>query len=797
MECWDCWIDIILRLSKKQIAQEKMIIKTAKMKILLLTISIFAVLNFVQGQNQTELASADTSTKIEYLKTFAKVYGYVKYFHPSDEAAKVDWDKFAIYGSEKIQNCKNQEELFYTLNELFNPLAPTLKFYKTGEQINFDIHSITPPHTNDFKITYWQHNGISKNMNYRDGNCYESARINRTTIIENKPLTSSDFGILETHFSAENFRGKKIKFTAMCKLTNDSKGTGHLWLRIDKPNKEVGFFNNMNDNPIIQNSWEKYEIVGEVDLFATDINLGCFLQGDGELLIDDLKLYYFENDKWIEIPLGNSNFDGKKINFSPYRLTWTTAGEGYEITRSPLKSFDGSKCTSVKKNNADVTQNGKKIFKDEPAIGEVINKNIGSGISCRIPLVLYCNNSGTFPAAKKNNLDSILKSINSSDLSLALRLADIIITWNVFQHFYPYFDVTEVNWNLELEKALRSSYYCENRIDFLYTLQQFTAPLKDGHIWVSGGGQKLYTPSITWEFVENKLIITKVCDSLLNLKVGNIVTAINGISSEKYFDVIKSRISAATDGWLNYRANTMSLSGQKDSKIFITVSDSIIELTRNIELYSINCDNSISASNIKFKKLDNNIVYLNLELIEMQTIDSLLPQLTNAKSIICDLRGYPNGNHEMISYLLQNNDTAYWMFIPQFIYPDQEKIAGYQKFGWQMKVKKPHIKAKIIFLVDGSAISYAESYMGYIEGYKLATIVGQPTAGTNGNMNSFSLPGGYRISFTGMKVLKHDGSQLHGLGILPNIFVSKTIKGVIEGKDEFLEKAIEIANENK
>ncbi|MFH0867619.1 MAG: S41 family peptidase, partial [Bacteroidota bacterium] len=214
--------------------------------------------------------------------------------------------------------------------------------------------------------------------------------------------------------------------------------------------------------------------------------------------------------------------------------------------------------------------------------------------------------------------------------------------------------------------------------------------------------------------------------------------------------------------------------------------------------YTLDCDNSISASNIKYKFIDNDIIYLNIDLIEMDTIESLLPQLIKTKAVICDLRGYPNGNHDLISYLLNKNDTdKQWMQIPEFIYPDQEYIVGYEKEGWEMKAKEPHIKAKIIFIIDGSAISYAESYMGFIEGYKLATIVGQPTAGTNGNVNPFALPGHYQISWTGMKVIKHDGSQQHGIGIIPNVFVNKTIKGVVEGKDEFLEKAIELANKAK
>jgi C-terminal processing protease CtpA/Prc len=82
--------------------------------------------------------------------------------------------------------------------------------------------------------------------------------------------------------------------------------------------------------------------------------------------------------------------------------------------------------------------------------------------------------------------------------------------------------------------------------------------------------------------------------------------------------------------------------------------------------------------------------------------------------------------------------------------------------------------------------------MGFIEGYRLAEIVGQPTAGTNGNVNPLMLPGGFRISWTGMKVVKHDGSQHHLIGIQPTVPMERTIQGVIEGRDEFLEKALEI-----
>ena len=62
----------------------------------------------------------------------------------------------------------------------------------------------------------------------------------------------------------------------------------------------------------------------------------------------------------------------------------------------------------------------------------------------------------------------------------------------------------------------------------------------------------------------------------------------------------------------------------------------------------------------------------------------------------------------------------------------------------------------------------------------------------NGNVNPFTLPGGYRFSWTGMKVVKHDGSQHHLVGIRPTIPTTPTIQGIREGRDELLERAVEV-----
>lgn len=729
---------------------------------------------------------AQQQEKISHLKTFAKAYGYVKYFHPSDEASKIDWNNFAAFGANEILKCNTQKEIIATLNDLFKPIAPSVVF--SNKKNIFDLKKITPKTINGYQPTYWQHKGVSKDMNIQDGP-YSSIRVNRFTEVDE----SSSFGNLFFSIDPEKYKGKQIKYTGWVKLKEGSKGTGHLWLRVDNSDETQGFFENMDANPIKSTEWAQYEIIGEVDSLASNIFIGSFISGKGALFLDDVHLYYKESNEWIEIPINNSDFEDNTIGVTNKPSEWIGKSIGYSYTLSNTENKEGKNCVVIAYEGQVKKVKNECLFESYPKFGELIEKEIGSGIFCQIPLNLYGNEENTYPKSKKlAALQNSLETVDESTNNIALGLGNVINTYNVFQHFYPYFDEVDVDWEKELETALKRSFTDQTEYDHLITLQKFTAPLKDGHIYVGGIKEGNYVPSINWEWIEDKLVITKVKDENLGIAIGDVVTKVNNQLSETYFAEINSRISAGTKGWLNYRARSSSLLSEKDEELVLEINSKNVVLNRD-RTYDY-ADDDISIQENDYKLFKENIYYLNLNTIEMDTITALLPELQQTKGIICDLRGYPNGNHEFISHLLKEKDTSTaWMRIPKIIYPDHENISGYENSGWQMEPKEPYLgDKKIVFIIDGRAISYAESFMSFIEGYQLATIVGQPTAGTNGNVNPFKLLGNYIISWTGMKVVKRDGSQHHAIGILPDIYVSKSIEGIKSGKDEFLDKAIAV-----
>lgn len=737
-------------------------------------------------------SSAQTPQQIENEMAFAKFYGYIKYFYPGDEAVKIDWDKFSIYGAKHIENCKTPASLKDSLNSLVKMIMPGIVVKNVSEKYKFNPKLFTPKDLTGFDLISWQHLGVG--LVKDQANLYKSARTNRPQLFKS---VFEGYGTVSVRTNAKLIAGKAFELSGRAKLVNGS-GSGHFWFKVNNGTDKTGFFDNMDDRPISNKEWTNFTIKGKIDDLAENIAFGAYLSGLGNFLIDDLSV------KVEGYEIFSANFESEIVNAEPKSIgfasqSFSNPNSKYSFT---VREANGNKYLSITgPTNQEKTEIiNEDLFDKHAAFGEYIEKPIGRGLKIIVPIALYGTKTHTFPIPDSVKTSVQLAKINSSDYTLNgsdlyFRLGNTINAWNIFQHFFPYFDHAKTNWGDDLSQALGKCYQDKNDFDYAKTLKKLTAKLKDGHInlWSKSSNINQYMPPIIWKWVENKLVITGIMDSTLKLKKGDIVEKINGEDVKTYFARINSFISAATPGLLNYRAQTESLMGEKDSPFNLSLSEGKeIKLSRNMHSSTYY---DLTPKQDTIKQLGNNITYISISNATMAKINNALPLLQKSQAIICDLRGYPADNTGLMEYLMVKDDTSSkWMQIPQIIYPDQENITGYKFERWHLKAKSPHLNAKIIFLIDGQAISYAESYMSFIEHYKLATIIGQPTAGTNGNINTITLPGGYSMWFTGMKVLKHDGSPLHGIGISPNIYVEQTIRGIKENRDEILERAINEAS---
>jgi hypothetical protein len=778
---------ILQDISKKK----RYFMRNRKLDVLLLGVMISAV--FISLLFALDKGDK-TSGEVENLIAFTRLYGYIRFFHPSDEAAGMDWDKFAFYGTAKVKNAKNSRELKAVLEELFLPIAPTIQIYPTGVKPEA-FESKPPKNAADLHLVAWQHYGVD--LKYRS-NIYTSFRLGRFEIPD-----AAVNGIC-LYFLNVKYKGKRFKLTARAKaeVTGEKNG-GYIYITALNSARKSIVRDLKRDRPIRQDEWKTYEITGEFTEDPYYLQFGAELVGVGKMWADDFHFYLADKDgDWEEVSLSNPGFDEVKPDKSP------------DVWIYPKKSEMNYQYTVVKDGGNNVLQIQsvagyipRILFPQYPEVGEVINKELGAGLSCQVPLALWSDKNGTLGKNDRHPLEPLLAELNKIDTksmtaeSEPLRLGNIVTAWNVFQHFYPYFDVIDTDWEKVLPETLGEVLTNRTPNDFLGSFRKMVAKLQDGHGYIyhkpkpAPGGLPIRV-----EWIENQTVIT--ASETLLLKKGDIIHRIDGISGEQALLNAEQYVSGSPQ-LRRYRALNQFGSGTQGSMAKLTLlrNDQTlqVEVPRDEEKRGFFFNRIFQFEFPDIEEVAENIYYVNISTTELEEYKKVIGQLANARGVIFDSRWdggkkFPKVEVNPILHIIPHliDDTvqsARWN-VPRVIYPDRQDIS-FSESRWPVKPKAPRFKGKVVFITEPPVVSFGETFMGIIEHYKLAEIVGQTTAGCNGNVNYINLPGGFRVMWTGMKVLKHDGSQHHLIGILPTVPVKRTIKAVREGRDEYLEKAIE------
>ncbi|WP_418992382.1 S41 family peptidase [Alistipes sp.] len=107
-------------------------------------------------------------------------------------------------------------------------------------------------------------------------------------------------------------------------------------------------------------------------------------------------------------------------------------------------------------------------------------------------------------------------------------------------------------------------------------------------------------------------------------------------------------------------------------------------------------------------------------------------------------------------------------------------------------VNPDYYKGRVVVLVDSSTQSQAEYTAMTFQAAPRCTVVGTQTAGADGNVTALRMPGGDFGFFSGIGVHYPDGTDTQRAGIRIDVPVHATVAGLQAGRDEILERALEI-----
>ncbi len=133
----------------------------------------------------------------------------------------------------------------------------------------------------------------SKPQDYQTGVNDAQYNGHRVAYLQSVAAAPSGFGTLMQDFRADDYAGKRVRFSAMLKADNVADWAG-LWMRIDRntgASPTMLVLDNMHDRPVKgTQDWRRYEVVLDVPNDATGIFFGVLLNGGGSVMMSDAKV---------------------------------------------------------------------------------------------------------------------------------------------------------------------------------------------------------------------------------------------------------------------------------------------------------------------------------------------------------------------------------------------------------------------------------------------------------------------------------------------------------------------------
>ncbi len=372
------------------------------------------------------------------------------------------------------------------------------------------------------------------------------------------------------------------------------------------------------------------------------------------------------------------------------------------------------------------------------------------------------------------------------------RLLALFRYWNIIHYFFPYKNLMDQDWDSTLREFIPQIAAANNKLDFHLAFKDLTVHINDSHGFYSSPTYwewhgNAITP-FTVRFIENETVITKVIESVDEVKVGDVIKAIDGKSVYELRDELRKYAHGSNDEiidrtlndfvmWGNNGAFGLTIENEKGQRTFT--------LNRNFDYR----DELFEVTGPIFRLAKNNCNYgvIDMGRLEREQVASAFSTFRKADAIIFDIKNYPQGTlWTIVDYIYREPTT-----IAKFTVPDNSFPGRLSWLDATLGRGTPNpYKGKIILLFDERTQSQAEYTCMGLEQYPDVVKVGSTTSGADGNVSRIYLPGNIITAASFLGVFYPDFRPTQRIGILPDVEVRPTIEGIRNGVDEVMKYAV-------
>lgn len=396
------------------------------------------------------------------------------------------------------------------------------------------------------------------------------------------------------------------------------------------------------------------------------------------------------------------------------------------------------------------------------------------------------------------------RSYPTPQMDSGLNLLTLFRLWNVIEYYAPNRSLTLHPWDEVLSTYIPLMGVETDGRCFARLYMRLIRELNDGHAVAPVEmlfGQRMLP---VWPLqAEGRLFVGYSGDSAL--KRGDEVVAIDGEPISERLELLREYASRSNEASLRQALRFYGLCTRRDTAEVVRRRAGACDTLRvaTVPYGSVSpIYDPAQLAQPPFRLLTDSVGYIYAGTFSREHLAEVGQTLPRTRALIIDLRTYPQNMDftltALISQSLRTEPVVAWQMVyPTLALPglffrqEQWLYEGFEEGA--ERCTQPY-KGRVILLVDEITQSNPEFQAMALQSCPQTLTIGSPTSGANGSIVWIPLPG-QLTSFSGVGTLYPDGTQPQTVGVRLDVEVLPTAEGLQAGRDEVLERALELARQ--
>lgn len=396
------------------------------------------------------------------------------------------------------------------------------------------------------------------------------------------------------------------------------------------------------------------------------------------------------------------------------------------------------------------------------------------------------------------------KSYPTPQMDSGLNLLTLFRLWNVIEYYAPNRSLTLHPWDEVLSTYIPLMGVETDGRCFARLYMRLIRELNDGHAVAPVEmlfGQRMLP---VWPLqAEGRLFVGYSGDSALER--GDEVVAIDGEPISERLELLREYASRSNEASLRQALRFYGLCTRRDTAEVVRRRAGACDTLRvaTVPYGSVSpLYDPAQLAQPPFRLLADSVGYIYAGTFSREHLAEVGQTLPRTRALIIDLRTYPlNVDGALIALIGQSLRTEsvvvrqalyQTLALPGLFYRQEQWL--FEDFGEVAARCTQPYKGRVILLVDEMTQSNPEFQAMALQSCPQTLTIGSPTSGADGSIVWIPLPG-QMTSFSGIGALYPDGTQPQTVGVRLDVEVLPTAEGLQAGRDEVLERALELARQ--